>query len=745
VFHRLPLAILIAYVVLATIYSAAVPIFEAPDENYHFAFIQRLTQSLDLPVQDPAVETPWYQEGSQPPLYYLLGSLIARLVPADHVLYPLEKNPHPQIGIGLARINRNFFLHGAAEAFPWRGLTLQFHLIRLMSVGFGVVTVYAVYRTARLAVPEKPVVAYTAMAFTAFNPMFIFVSSSINNDNLVTMFSTLASWQILAIVREGYTLRRVAIFAIVIALASLSKLSGLTLYVVAAAAFGVLLFKQRITWKQVLVAGALLLGVFAILAGWWYVRNWQLYSDPTGLNRMIAIIFPRKEPYTIKMMLDEMQGLRISFWALFGWFNVIGPDWFLVLMDTLTAVALIGGVVSVVRKLRAGQYDALMSLGVLGLQFLVTFVSLINWTRLTPGTQGRLLFPAMSAIATLVAVGWFEVSRLIRPPRTPSLRSGEGDLGGEVLPAIPVAIMLGVAILSIPLTILPAYAPPPTVALVPDDATQVDVSFEKIKVVGFRVERVAVLPGGVLPVTIYYQGEPDPRNLSLYLTALNRDDRPVGKIDSYPGGGNLPTSAMQPGVIYADTYLLPIGSETTAPMQPKIEFGWWNFKTKQRIQPVRSDGTRLDALILRGGSIIAAAPAPTPATVQQIVFSGALRLNGYALSPADATIRAGEQIEVSLNWEALSWVYEDFTVFVHAEAVDGNAPMAQGDGPPLNGHYPTSAWLPGHPFVDTHVVKINTPGTYRLVIGLYRSKDNSRLPASTGGDSVVLQTQIVVR
>jgi hypothetical protein len=226
---------------------------------------------------------------------------------------------------------------------------------------------------------------------------------------------------------------------------------------------------------------------------------------------------------------------------------------------------------------------------------------------------------------------------------------------------------------------------------------------------------------------------------------LNRDEQPVGKIDSYPGGGNLPTSAMLPGAIYADTYMLPIGPETMAPMQPKIEFGWWDYKTQQRIQPVRVDGTRLDALILRGGSVIAATPAPIPAIVQQAVFSGALRLNGYTLSPANGMIQAGEQIELALVWEALSWVYEDFTVFVHAEAVDGKAPMAQGDGPPLSGHYPTSAWSPGQPFVDSHVVKIDAPGIYRLVIGLYRSKDNTRLPASTGGDSVVFQTQIVVR
>ncbi len=233
--YALPV-IVIAYVALAAIFSAVTPMFEAPDENYHFAFIQRLTQSWELPVQDASVKTPWDQEGSQPPLYYLVASLVARLVPADATPYPLAKNPHAQIGIGLAQINHNVFVHTPDEAFPWHGLALRFHLVRLFSIVMGAVTVFAVHRTAQLAVRESPtVVRIVAAVFVAFNPMFLFITSSINNDNMVMLWGVLASWLMLAIIQHGYTTRRSALLAIVIALASLSKLSGLTLYVPAGA------------------------------------------------------------------------------------------------------------------------------------------------------------------------------------------------------------------------------------------------------------------------------------------------------------------------------------------------------------------------------------------------------------------------------------------------------------------------------------------------------------------------------
>jgi hypothetical protein len=729
----IPAIILAVYITLASIYSIATPMFEAPDENYHFALIHWIAHNWDLPVQDPAYKTPWFQEGSQPPLYYLFSAVVARIIPTPYEAYPLAVNPHAQIGIGLARINHNFFVHTPTDSVPWNGIPLQFHLIRFLSVIMGAVTIYGVHRVARLSLPDSPGIALLAMGFTAFNPMFLFLSASINNDNLVTMLGTLAIWLTLLIVQQGFTWRHMGFLAVILALGSISKLSGLTLYVVAGSALIALLFKRRITWQQLIGAGLITIAAFMVLAAWWYVRNLQLYGDVTGLKMMIAIIEPRKELYTIGVMLNEMQGLRISFWALFGWFNVIGPDWFLILMDLLTGIALIGGIMWAWRILRDRQFDHLLPVGILGLQFLITFVSLINWTRQTPGTQGRLLFPAIAAIATLTALGW----HMLLTWRTKRISQG--------LSFVPVALMAGVAILSPFLTIAPAYAPPPTVARLPDHVTAVNVRFDKISVLGFRMGDQPVYPGEALPVTIYYQGQPDSRDLSLYLTAFDQAGRLIGKIDSYPGGGNLNTGSFDPSVIYEDTYLLEITREINQPLQAAMEFGWWDLSTQERVNPVRDDGTALDSLILRGGSLLSYQPTPQPAIIQPAVFSGALRLNGFTFSPADGVIKSGDPLIVSLIWEGLTKVHEDFTVFVHLETPEGQ-PITQADAPPLSNTYPTSAWAVGHAFADEHVLRVSAPpGTYRVLIGLYRPTDFSRLPVDSGGDTVILQMPITVK
>ncbi|MBX3066810.1 MAG: DUF2142 domain-containing protein [Anaerolineae bacterium] len=756
--RRLPLLILAVYVALAVIYSLVTPMFEAPDENYHYAFIQRLAQSWELPVQNPDVITAWYQEGSQPPLYYLLASVIVKVVNPAYEEYPLEQNPHAKIGVGLATDNHNFFVHTHQENFPWTGHVLALRLVRFASILLGAVTVWAVYRGATLinphpnpspaggrrAIEDSPSsrlrerglggegFPLLAMCFVAFNPMFLFMTGSVNNDNMVTMLSALAMWLMLLILMRGWTWQRVGLLSAVIALAALSKLSGLTLYAVAGALIGMEWLRRRITLRQAILSIGALIAGFVIIAGWWYLRNWQLYGDVTGLNTMIAIIAPRQTPYTLITMLEEMQGLRISFWALFGWFNVIGPDWFLLAMDALIGIALIGGVWLVARRIQDRDYALLYPLGLLAFHFAVTFVSLINWTRLTPGTQGRLLFPALTAIAVLAAVGWQQLGRLR---------------------IAPIAVMGVVALASPILTIAPAYAPPPpSDAYLPSTASKVAIHNVKVRFgtllfFAYDITPQIIQPGEKLRIRLHYIWPPDysrTRNLSLYLTALDRFGNSIGKIDSYPGGGNLPTSQFDTHKSYVDTYWMDISSDAQAPTQIRIEFGWWDYETKERIPATDGDGKPIESVILRGGALISP-EQPTPAITQTAVFSGALRLNGYGLDHADGKYRQGEPIRVDLNWEALTQVYEDFTVFVHLRDANDQT-VAYGDSPPLDGFFPTTAWVPQYRFNDPHTLATTDlpAGTYHLVIGLYRPADLSRLPVDSGGDSVILSTPITI-
>jgi len=117
---------------------------------------------------------------------------------------------------------------------------------------------------------------------------------------------------------------------------------------------------------------------------------------------------------------------------------------------------------------------------------------------------------------------------------------------------------------------------------------------------------------------------------------------------------------------------------------------------------------------------------------------GSIELLGYEVSAA----RPGEFLYVTLYWHCLASVEKDYTVFNHllAPRADG-AQVAQQDGPPANGLYPTSWWRPGEVIVDRHVIAVppdTPPGEYQLAVGLYEFATMQRLPVQGGGNSVSL-------
>ena len=194
--------ILAAYVILAFSYSVVTPIFEASDELWHYPMVKYLADNgLALPPQDPANPGPWRQEGSQPPLYYILSAILTGGIDTSDMEYVRRINPHADIGIIRPDGNANMMVHRqAAETFPWRGTTLAVHVARLFSIVLGLGTVLVTYQLARAIFPDWPLIALGAAALNAFLPMFLFISGSVNNDNLSNLLGNLLTLLIVRLV-----------------------------------------------------------------------------------------------------------------------------------------------------------------------------------------------------------------------------------------------------------------------------------------------------------------------------------------------------------------------------------------------------------------------------------------------------------------------------------------------------------------------------------------------------------------
>jgi hypothetical protein len=76
-------------------------------------------------------------------------------------------------------------------------------------------------------------------------------------------------------------------------------------------------------------------------------------------------------------------------------------------------------------------------------------------------------------------------------------------------------------------------------------------------------------------------------------------------------------------------------------------------------------------------------------------------------------------------------ISRDYTVFVHLLDGDGNV-VAQADGPPVGGDYPTSLWAPDETIVEERVLDVEnlSSGVYELALGMYLLETGDRLPAT---------------
>ncbi|MGH2460813.1 MAG: glycosyltransferase family 39 protein, partial [Chloroflexota bacterium] len=192
---RLTLILPLAFLVLATFYSVTNPPFESPDEVGHFAYVLHLLTDHALPRQ----RANDLGEAQQPPLYYVVAAVAA--LPSSFRDPTGSFDPNPAFiwgSSGGREINAGH--HGSVETFPFAGQALTLHLAREASVLMGAVTIWLIVLIGWEIFPERPAVGILAGLIAAFDPQFLFISASVNNDNLLAMTATGAIWQMVRMV-----------------------------------------------------------------------------------------------------------------------------------------------------------------------------------------------------------------------------------------------------------------------------------------------------------------------------------------------------------------------------------------------------------------------------------------------------------------------------------------------------------------------------------------------------------------
>ena len=137
-----------------------------------------------------------------------------------------------------------------------------------------------------------------------------------------------------------------------------------------------------------------------------------------------------------------------------------------------------------------------------------------------------------------------------------------------------------------------------------------------------------------------------------------------------------------------------------------------------------------------------------PTLTPETLVGEAVRLWGYTLK---GTFEPGETPQVVLYWESVTPVQENWKVFVHLMDDAGDL-VAQHDGVPFAEASPTSTWRAGERIIDPHALELPAdlpPGSYQVVVGMYREATAERLSAVSAGErwpnDGIIVTEVEVR
>jgi len=241
-----------------------------------------------------------------------------------------------------------------------------------------------------------------------------------------------------------------------------------------------------------------------------------------------------------------------------------------------------------------------------------------------------------------------------------------------------------------------------------------------------------VRPSGQATLTLYWQKlREGTENYDIALQIVDEAGNVLWQDNVPPLFGEYPTSRWGVGQIVQTSHALTVPS-TVGKVGLLVGL---SFPDSGEMLPVRSRWLVLTSewCPLRPIQVRSTSQADGPA----INFDNQILLLGYDLDRR--RLRPGEALELSLTWQCLQRMDEDYTVFVHILGEQQRI-WGQEDIGPVHGTYPTSQWKEGEIIEDIHSVQLSyeaPPGEYQIEVGLYLLSTMARLPVLDGEMRVV--------
>ncbi|GEM_PF-2764640 len=715
--RHLPLLIvLLIYSACAVQIAFRLPAFASPNEALHYEHLVLIRKTGRLPDLHSSTRA---DERHQPPLYYALAALFSWPFPDPPLDTELPPNPHflaTRIG------NLNPIVPMTPSELP------ALYAARLASTALGLLGLVGMYIGARRILPDA--YALLIVSLTAFQPMVLFLSGTVNNDLAATAFSALVvTWSVVLTLQDAPP-RSFAAIGVLLGLAMLSKANTVFLLLLIPLSAFFLWMKTR-RWRKPILAATWSVAGFAPLWGLWLAANALRGEDVFGVSRSVPIQAILTAPLTDLLLLPpHLEVIFRTFW--FDWsIGGVGfaPGW----LYTLSAAGVVAGFAGWLFYRRNATIStwtpalpvmhAIWAAALVGVYLLTRTLAIRPLGGVIP--EGRLLLPIVPSLAWLTACGWL------------CWWSARRRQSVALLSALAPAL-LGVAFAFF---WLPDHYP--QAQRLTHSAVAALNRFEEPLLYGdaialHGVESQPLYHGKIAEVTLYWEAlRRVERNYTVSLQLLIPTSPSWTVSDqqhSYPGAGLSPTQRWRAGDWYADRYRLLPAADLNGPTRALL--GVWlleNVGENEAPLTVLRAGQIYDPPIASEVVIRPQAPLQPPAEhllAEPVRFGDVAALIGVEWLPAASA--QSEIAGVVLWWQALDAMATDYTIFVHA--TDANAALlAQNDGPPNFGLSPTRLWAPGDVIRDERLFAEPLASARNLLVGLYDPHSLTRLPAYVEG------------
>jgi hypothetical protein len=259
---------------------------------------------------------------------------------------------------------------------------------------------------------------------------------------------------------------------------------------------------------------------------------------------------------------------------------------------------------------------------------------------------------------------------------------------------------------------------------------------EQIMLMGYDLSSVGI-PGRHIPLTLYWQKTGEVRSdYDVVLELTKPDGTPVWQARHPVLFGEHPTSRWARGEILAET--LPVTIPQTADSALKLWVALQDPSDSHRVPVTRGWlATQQSWLFLAEVTIQPRPASPPDAPYLPANFEDKMWLVDYEIQ--NVQVRRGDALSLTLTWQALATMDEDYTVFVHI-LDDDDRIWGQEDIQPVRGTHPTTHWTDAELVLDPHTLWTDQEaplGLYRLEVGVYLLRTMERLYLlDSAGDAI---------